>query len=379
MKLFEFEAKGILKKYGIGVPHGRVVESPEEAAIAAEEIGKGVVLKAQVLVSGRGKAGGILFAGNPDEARRVAESLLGSSIKGMKVNSLLVEEKLDLAGQYYASVTIDRQARRYVVLASTEGGGDIEEVASETPDRIVRYLVDPLSESGDGIAEATVGKLAAVEKAVAAEFGSIVATLYRAAMDYDAELVEINPLVKTSSGQFVAADARVIVDDNALFRHPEFDVRNAARVDDTPWEAEARRSRLAYVDLDGEVGIVGNGAGLVMATMDMVNVLGGKAANFLDIGGGAQADMIKKGFVLVMSKPEVKVVLVNVLGGITRCDVVARGVVGAMEEIQDRKKVVVRLMGTNEAEGREILSRAGVTVYPDMETAAKEALRLARS
>lgn len=379
MKLFEFEAKDILRKYGIRVPCGRVVESPEEAAVAAGEIGKGVVLKAQVLVSGRGKAGGILFAGTVGEARTVAARLLGSSIKGMKVSSLLVEEKLDLAGQYYASVTIDRQARRYVVLASTEGGVDIEEVASVSPDRIVRHWVDPLSESGDGIAESTVGKLSAMEKGDATEFGSIMATLYRVAMDYDAELVEINPLAKTDSGEFVAADARIIVDDNALFRHPEFEERNAARVDDTPWEAEARRNKLAYVDLDGEVGIVGNGAGLVMATMDMVSVLGGKAANFLDIGGGSAADVIRKGFVLVMSKPEVKVVLVNVLGGITRCDVVARGVVGAMEEIQDKKRVVVRLMGTNEAEGREILSRAGVTVYPDMETAAKEALRLARN
>ncbi len=379
MKLFEFEAKDILRRHGIRVPPGMVAESPEEAASAAEQIGKPVALKAQVLVSGRGKAGGILFADNPGEARTVAARLLGSSIKGTKVGSLLVEQKLDLAGQYYASITIDRQARRYVVLASTDGGVDIEEVASGSPDRIARYWVDPLSASGDGIVEAVMAKLPSVGKRDAAEFGSIVATLYKVAIDYDAELVETNPLAKTDSGQFVAADARMIIDDNALYRHPEFEGRNAARVDDTVREAEARLSKLAYVDLDGEIGIVGNGAGLVMATMDMVNLLGGKAANFLDIGGGSASDAIRKGFVLVMSKPEVKAVLVNVLGGITRCDVVARGVVEALEEVQQKKTVVVRLMGTNEDEGRNILAAAGITVYPDMETAVKEVVRLTRS
>ena len=379
MKLFEYEAKDILRRYGIGIPSGTVAESPEEVAAIAERMGGPVVLKAQVLVSGRGKAGGIVFAGNPEEARVSATKLLGSSIKGIKVESLLVEEKLSLAKQYYASVTIDRQARRYVVLASTDGGVDIEEVAAGSPDRIARYWVDPLSSTGDGIGEAVVARLPGVDKKDAAEFGAAMATLYKVAMDHDAELVETNPFVKTDSGQFVAADARIIVDDNALFRHPEFEQRNTARVDDTVWEAEARRNKLAYVDLDGEIGIVGNGAGLVMATMDMVNLLGGKAANFLDIGGGSAADVITKGFVLVMSKPEVKAVLVNVLGGITRCDVVARGVVEALQQVQEKKTVVVRLMGTNEEEGKKILAGAGITAYPDMETAVKEVVRLARS
>ena len=379
MRLFEYEAKEILRRYGIRVPLGSVAESSDEAAMAAERIGGPVALKAQVLVSGRGKAGGILCAQNHGEARTVAERLLGSSIKGMTVGSLLVEEKLNLAEQYYASVTIDRQARRYVVLASTDGGVDIEEVASGSPDRIARHWVDPLSSGEDGIAEAVMAKLPGLPRKDAAEYGSLVATLYKVAMDFDTELVETNPLAKTDSGEFVAADARMIVDDNALFRHPEFEGRNATRVDDTEWEAEARRNKLAYVDLDGDIGIVGNGAGLVMATMDMVNLVGGKAANFLDIGGGSAADVIRKGFVLVMSKPGVKAVLVNVLGGITRCDVVARGVVEALQEVAEKKTVVVRLMGTNEDEGRTILAGAGISVYPDMESAVKEVVRLTRS
>ncbi len=256
---------------------------------------------------------------------------------------------------------------------------DIEEVASGSPDRIARYWVDPLSSATDNIGEAVVSRLASIERDDAAGFASILGTLYKVAMDYDAELVETNPLARTESGEFVAADARIILDDNALFRHPEFEERNTARIDDTEWEAEARRSRLAYVDLDGDIGIVGNGAGLVMATMDMVNLLGGRAANFLDIGGGSAADVITKGFVLVMSKPRVKAVLVNVLGGITRCDVVARGVVEALHQVSEKKTVVVRLMGTNEDEGREILAGVGINVYPDMETAVEEVVRLVRS
>jgi len=379
MKLFEYEAKDILRKYGIHVPTGSFVDSPDAAALAAERIGGPVAIKAQVLVSGRGKAGGIRFADDPAEARSQAAGLLGSSIKGAKVQSLLVEEKMRLARQFYASITVDRQARRYVVLASIDGGVDIEEVASRSPDRIARYWVDPLSNAADDIGETVVSKLAGMERDDAAGFASILTTLYKVTMEYDAELVETNPLARTESGEFVAADARIILDDNALFRHPEFEERNTARVDDTKWEAEARRSRLAYVDLDGEIGIVGNGAGLVMATMDMVNLLGGRAANFLDIGGGSAADVITKGFVLVMSKPSVKAVLVNVLGGITRCDVVARGVVEALQQVPEKKTVVVRLMGTNEDEGREILAGVGINVYPDMETAVKEVVRLVRS
>jgi succinyl-CoA synthetase beta subunit len=376
MKLFEFEAKSIFRKYGIATPIGRVVESPAEAREAARQMGKAVVLKAQVLAGGRGKAGGIQFANDPNEAEAAASRLIGSSIKGIKVNSLLLEEKLSIANQYYTGITIDRQARRYVVLASADGGVDIEEVAASSPERIARYWIEP----GDGLsqkaAESVVAGFPGLSQDDVSRLASIAASLYKVVQEYDAELVEINPLVKTAAGDYVAADARLVLDDNALFRHPEFEGKDTVRVDDTPWEARARRKGLAYVDLEGSIGIIGNGAGLVMATMDLVSHFGGSAANFLDIGGGARPEVIKDGLILVMSKAAVKAVLINILGGITRCDLVAQGVIEALTEIVDKKPVVVRMMGTNEREGMLMLGRAGVGVYSDMEAAAREALRL---
>ncbi len=377
MKLFEFEAKNILRKYGIAIPIGRVVRSPGEAEMAARQMGGAVALKAQVLVSGRGKSGGIAFASDPSEAEKVASVLIGSSVKGSKVNSLLVEEKLSIADQYYSSITIDRQARRYVVLASTDGGGDIEEVAAASPDRIARYWVEPSNGLSETAAASVVAGFPQLDRSDVGRFASIIATLYRVAMDYDAELVEINPIAKTTAGEYVAADARIILDDNALFRHPEFDDKTIVRTDETPREAEAKRHKLAYVDLEGDIGIIGNGAGLVMATMDLVHVFGGTAANFLDIGGGARPEVIKDGLMLVMSKPGVKAVLINILGGITRCDLVAQGVIEALNEVVDKKPVAVRMMGTNEREGMLMLGKAGVGVYSDMETAAREVITLA--
>jgi succinyl-CoA synthetase beta subunit len=377
MKLFEFEAKNILRKYGIATPIGRLVKSPSEAETATRQLGRAVALKAQVLVSGRGKSGGIVFADDPTEAGEVASRLIGSSIKDSKVNSLLVEEKLSISHQYYFSVTIDRQARRYVVLASADGGVDIEEVAATSPDRIARYWVEPCDGLSEVTAESIIAGFPQLDRSEISKLASIMATLYKAAMDYDAELVEINPLAKTTSGDYVAADARIILDDNALFRHPEFEDKSIVRMDDTPREAMARQQKLAYVDLEGNIGIIGNGAGLVMATMDLVHLFGGSAANFLDIGGGARPEVIKDGLMLVMSKPGVKAVLINILGGITRCDLVAQGVIEALHEIVDKKPVAVRMMGTNEREGMLMLSRAGVGVYSDMETAAREVITLA--
>jgi succinyl-CoA synthetase beta subunit len=376
MKLFEFEAKDILRQYGVAAPRGRVADDPDEAERIAGEMGKPVVLKSQILVSGRGKSGGIVFANDAGEARRVASNLLGSTIKGSPVNRLLVEEKVDIVGQLYASATIDRQARKYVVLASTSGGVDIEEVALTSPERIVRHWVDPAAGFSRHNAEAMTAQFPDLSQADAARFASIIDILYKVTMDYDAELVEINPLARTPSGEFLAADARIVLDDNAIFRHPEFEGRSSKRAEDTPREAEARRQKLAYVDLEGDIGIIGNGAGLVMATMDLVHVFGGRAANFLDMGGGAQADVIKSGLILVMSKPEVKAVLVNILGGITRCDIVAQGIVQGLEESSVKKPIAVRMMGTNEKEGAAILRQAGVNIYPDMETAAAEVLKL---
>jgi succinyl-CoA synthetase beta subunit len=374
MKLFEYEAKRILQKYGIKVPRGKIAGTPDEAAAIALEFGKPVFLKAQVTVSGRGKAGGILPACSPEEARQIAASLFGKKIKDIPVHTLLVEEKLDIKDQLYASVAIDRQAKCFVGLASADGGIDIEEVAKKSPEKIVRFQIDPLT----GFSLASVIELLNRFKMASddtAEFASILAILYKTALEYDAELVELNPLVKTAQGLFMAADARITIDDNALFRQPEFAERNLQREEDTPREAEARKRQFSYVDLDGDIGIIGNGAGLVMATLDMVQIYGGKPANFLDIGGGAQVDIIKNGVLLVINKPEVRAVLINILGGITRCDLVATGVVEGLKEARVRKPIAVRMMGTNEKEGQEILRQNGIGYYPDMEQATQAIIK----
>lgn len=375
MKLFEFEAKKILKEYGIPVPNGAIASNSDEAEAVAREIGKPVVLKAQILVAGRAKAGGIVFADDTAEAKKVASTLIGSTIKESIVNSLLVEEKLDIAEQFYASVTVDRQARTYIVLASTEGGIDIEQVAEATPEKISRHRVDPIAGFGQAEALEMLGSFS-LNQDDANQLASILNILYKTVMDNDAELVELNPLVKTASGEFVAADARIIVDDNALFRHPEFEENSAGRVDDTPLEAEAREKGLAYVDLPGDIGIVGNGAGLVMATLDMVQHFGGQPANFLDIGGGGNVDITRTGIMMVMSKPAVKAIIVNILGGITRCDVVAQAVIEALQQSTSPKPIAVRMMGTNEEEGNRMLREADIYSYSSMEEAVEAVLKL---
>ncbi len=374
MRLFEFEAKNILKKYGILIPKGSVANNPDEAEAITREIGKPVALKSQILVAGRGKAGGIVFANDTAEAKKAASNLIGSTIKESIVSSLLVEERLDILEQFYASVTIDRQAKTYIVLASTEGGVDIEETALASPDKISRYWVDPIVGFSQPEATEMLSRLS-MNRDDADQLASILDILYTVTMDNDAELVELNPLVKTTSCEFIAADARIIVDDNALFRHPEFAERSSTRAEDTPLEAEARKQNLAYVDLSGDIGIVGNGAGLVMATLDLVHHFGGSPANFLDIGGGGNVEITKRGLLLVMSKPEVKAVLVNILGGITRCDIVAQAIIEALNEASVKKPITVRMMGTNEAEGNRMLREAGINSYPNMEKAAEEALK----
>ncbi len=454
MKLFEFEAKEILRRYGVATPAGIIARSPATAVAIANELGAPVALKAQALVSGRGQAGGILFAEGPHGAASAASRLLGSTLKGCRVDTLLVEEQLDVAGQFYLSMIIDRQARRYVALASDQGGVNIEQAAAESAGAVMRHPIDPDQGFGRDEAERLVervpgisqhlsqpvaGKEADSLKGEVAAIASILATLYRVAIECDAELVEINPLVRLAPGSraghahgcagggacggaapgeaagnraaggaeagasvagadaaeaaaasamppestgpvvadmYVAADARIIIDDNALYRHPEFAGRALARADDTPMEAAARQQDLTYVDLEGDIGIVGNGAGLVMATMDLIRSHGGEPANFLDIGGGAAAEVIRKGLTFVMSKPEVKAVLVNVLGGITRCDEVARGVIEALQGARVKKPIAIRMMGTNEREGTLMLEQAGVAVHMDMETAAREIMRL---
>ena len=374
MKLYEYEAKEILGKYGIAIPHGKIVRTTEEAEKAAREIGKPVFLKSQVTVAGRGKAGGILQAVSAEEARLLATELFGKMIKGIAVNLILLEERLDLKEQLYASIAVDRQMKSFVALISASGGVDIEEVARTNPEKIFRHKIDPLSGLSQIEARELINRLSLPDEDQA-NFATILTAMYQAAIDLDAELVELNPLVKTQQGKMIAADARITLDDNALFRHPEFAGRSLKREEDTPQEAEARRSGYSYIDLDGDIGIIGNGAGLVMATVDMVEFFGGKAANFLDIGGGAQVEVIKNGVLLVMSKPEVRAVLINILGGITRCDIVATGVVEGLKAAPVKKPIAVRMMGTNDKEGQEILRQHGIGYYPDMEEAAQAIIK----
>ena len=375
MKLLEFEAKTILKEYGIPVPRGRDAGTPDEVERAAREIGGPVVLKAQIPVSGRGKAGGILFADDPAGARKMASGLLGSTIKESLVNTLLVEEALKVDKEYYLSVTIDRVAKSYVVLASIEGGVDIEQVALASPEKVSRYWTDPLSGLDKKQAREILARFDLSDD-TAVELASMLTILFSAVMDKDAELVELNPLVRTTSGTFVAVDARMIIDDNALFRHEEFADRSLSREDETPLELEARKQNLAYVDLPGSTGVIGNGAGLVMATVDLVHHFGGSPANFLDIGGGGSVDINRRGLLLVLSKPEVKGVVVNIFGGITRCDFVAQAVIEAIEESGTSKPIAVSMMGTNEAEGKRMLDEAGVMNFPNMEEAVQGLLRV---
>jgi succinyl-CoA synthetase beta subunit len=374
MKLFEFEAKRILEEYGLAVPYGRLAASPSEAAAAAAEIGRAVAVKAQVLVSGRGKVGGILFASNPDEARTAAARLIGATVNGITVTRVLVEEQIDIAHELYTSVAIDASAKSYVALGSKAGGVDVESGAASRPGSIARRWFSPIN-GFDNREAAGMAEELGLTGADAAGFAQTLSILCRVALEKDAELVETNPLAITAAGTFVAADARVVVDDNSLFRHPEFQTRSDDRGDDSPREAEARREHLTYVELSGSVGIIGNGAGLVMATIDMVELFGGKPANFLDIGGGARPDIVKKSLLLVMSKPEVRSVLINILGGITRCDLVAEGVVAGLRDAVARKPVAVRMIGTNEEQGTRMLTAAGVQVYDNMEDAVRQALK----
>ena len=375
MKLFEFEAKNILKQYGIVIPQGKIASKPAEAQAAAQAIGKPAVVKSQILVSGRGKAGGIVFVSNGTEARDTAAKLLGSNVKGCVVERLLVEERLDIAAQFYASLAIDRQTKTYIALASTSGGVDIEEVAQTSPEKIARSQIDVTAGFSKKDATEMLSRFN-LDKGDISALAEALSTLYTVAIDYDAELVELNPLVKTLSGRFAAADARIIVDDNAVFRHPELAARNSLAVEDTPREIEAKNQKLAYLDLDGDIGIVGNGAGLVMATIDMVRLAGGKPGNFLDLGGGGQAEKTKLGIMLVMSKPEIKAVLVNILGGITRCDLVAEAIVQALNESTTKKPLAIRMSGTNEDEAAHILRQAGINSYRSMDEAVKNVVKL---
>ena len=377
MKLLEYEAKEYFKKYGIPVPEGRIVESSKDAKKYVESLGRPVVIKVQLPVGGRGKAGGVKFADTAVEAASVAEELLGLSIKGMRVGKLYVEEKIDIINELYLGVTIDRNRKRYVVLTSSEGGMDIEEVAAKTPDKVLRFYVDPLVGLKNYHANYIASKLG-YKGAMMRSYASVVVKLYKLAIDMDAELTEINPLAEVDNG-FLAADAKLNVDNNALFRHKELEERllSSYQGELTTREVKARALGLTYVELEGDIGVVGNGAGLTMATLDSVMLHGGKAANFLDLGGGATPERIDKAVKFVLGDERVKVLYVNILGGITRGDYTAEGIVRAREELGVNKPIVVRMMGTKEEEGKTILKKNGIETLDSMEEAAELAVKLA--
>jgi succinyl-CoA synthetase beta subunit len=378
LKLFEYEAKTIFSKYKIPTPKGELATSPARALEIAAEINAPVAVKAQVLVAGRGKAGGIIFSPSPREAELAANNLLSIEIKGFKVRSVLVEEKVPIKKELYFGITVDRSNRCYVAIASSKGGIEIEEVSFATPEKIIKISIDPLQAFHLNHA-LQIAKRLGYSGSRMQKLASIFLRLYNVAMDCDAELAEMNPLVETPDGKFVAADTRLIIDDNALYRHPRFRARliEAAKAELPPLELEARKRGFAYVKLEGKVGVIGNGAGLVMATLDAIQLQGGSPANFLDVGGGASADIMAAALNHVFSDPRVEVVLINILGGITRCDEVAKGILEAKREVGFLRPLIVRLVGTNEKEGRRILKEAGIHVLDSMEEAAKKAVEIA--
>ncbi|MCK5592984.1 ADP-forming succinate--CoA ligase subunit beta, partial [Candidatus Bathyarchaeota archaeon] len=343
MKLFEHEAKAIFSKHDIPTPLGKLADSPAKAREVTMQLHTPVAIKAQVTVAGRGKAGGILFANSPIEAEVAAKKMLGTRIKGTKVQSVLVEEKASVRKELYFGITIDRSTRSYVAVASSEGGMEIEEIAATMPEKIIKVFIDPLYGFRSHHARQIAKKLGYKGRQML-DLATIFRKQYEVALDYDAELAEMNPIAETSEGGFTAIDTRLIIDDNALYRHPQLKKRpTETEVDLTQQELEARENGLAYVSLDGNIGVVGNGAGLVMATLDVIELYGGTPANFLDVGGGATANRITAALKLVFSNPQVKAVFINILGGITRCDEVAKGILEAKRQTGLLKPIVIRL------------------------------------
>lgn len=372
MKLYEYEARQLFERFNIPVTRYFVARNVDEVRKAADALGGRVVVKAQVLVAGRGKAGGVKVAGSTEEAAAVGDMILSTTIKGEKVASLLITPYLEISRELYLSMVVERHSRSLLMMASAEGGVEIEDLARVSPEKILKLRIDPLR----GPVPYQVRKLTrfmGLEGDAAKDLGQTAFNLYRLFREMDCELAEINPLALTPENRLVAVDAKIILDDNALYRHAEYIRAEGGE----GFEAEARRLGFSAVELDGYIGIIGNGAGLTMATMDLVKLKGGRPANFLDVGGGASEDIVEKAARLILSHPRVKVLFVNILAGITRCDEVARGLVKAYRDTGGRKKIVVRMMGTNEDEGRRILMENGLYPLDSMEEAAAKAVELA--
>ena len=381
MRLHEYQAKQIFAKYGIKIPRGKLATNVEEVKKAAEELGGKVVLKSQILVGGRGKAGGIKLANSVDEAVEIAKDLFGRVIKGHRVEKIYVEEQLDIKKEMYVGLTLDRAEKGIALIVSSVGGMDIEEIAAEHPEKIARVTINPLY----GLFDYQIREVlyrSGMPKELHKELTAIIKSLYKILVDHEAELTEINPLVLTDKGLY-AADARLNIDDNALYRHPELkELRDYTEVDQI--ERIAEEKGLNYVKLDGNIGVIANGAGMSMSTMDLIYLEGGKPANFLDIGGGASSEVVKEAIKTILMDKNVKVIFMNIFGGITRCDEVARGLVKAFQEIEVPVPIVLRLAGTNEEEGRKIIEdflekeKKNIIVVETMEEGAKKAVELAR-
>lgn len=382
MKLHEYQAKQILNDFGVPTPQGEVVTTPAGAKAVAERLGKPVVIKAQVLMGGRGKAGGIKLAQNPDEAAQVAESILGKRLispqnpQGLIAEKVLVEEAVEIQHEYYIGITVDRTPQRNVLMVSKYGGMDIEEVAAQHPEAIATVAADPLLGLTDYTAREVLYAAGMPQEQIR-PLSAILHGLYRAYIAVDANLAEINPCAVLADGRIIAADAKMTVDENALYRQKRLAALHEESLED-PIEAEASRRGIAYVRLGGDIGIIGNGAGLVMCTVDEVARAGGRPANFLDIGGGAKADRVRQAVELVLMDPNVKGILFNIFGGITRGDEVARGMLEAFETLNVQIPVVVRLAGTHAEEGRALLQETPLIPAETMQEAARKIVELAR-
>jgi succinyl-CoA synthetase beta subunit len=376
MKLHEYQGKAFLREYGIPVPPGSVAATPAEARQIAAGIGKPVMVKAQVLVGGRGKAGGVKMAKDPAEAERLAGQILGMSIKGITVKQVLVAEAVDIAEEFYVSLAVDRSARGVQCIASASGGMDIEQVAATDAAKIIRFPLDPVKGL---VRERHYAELARAFKGagLADQAWSIVSGMYRLFSEKDCSLVEINPCARLPDGRLLAADAKVIFDDNALYKHPELESLRSSE-EYSADEMDARANGLSFVSLDGSIGCIVNGAGLSMATMDLIKHFGGSPANFLDVGGSSSPEKVLNALRIITKNRSVTAILINIFGGITRCDDIARGILMAREKLSIPVPLVIRLIGTNEAEGRALLSGAGIAAFEELTGAVKAVVATAK-
>ncbi|EDY61265.1 MULTISPECIES: ADP-forming succinate--CoA ligase subunit beta [Streptomyces] len=375
MDLYEHEARALFEERGIPVPRAEVTDSPQEARVMARRLGGSVVVKAQVKTGGRGKAGGVRLATDPAEAERTARRILGKDIKGHPVRKVMLAQPVDIESEFYVAYVLDRAAGRFLAIASAEGGTDIEEVAAVRPEAVARIPVDP----AEGVTSAKAGEIAEAA-GLPPQTVDVLVRLWEVLVGQDAVLVEVNPLVRTRQGHILALDGKVTLDDNARFRQSRWGAETIAH--DDPLEAAAAAKGLNYVKLDGEVGVIGNGAGLVMSTLDVVAGCGARPANFLDIGGGASAQVMADGLTVILSDPAVKSVFVNVFGGITACDAVADGIVRALDEVRLTKPLVVRLDGNNASRGRAVLDERAhplVQQATTMDGAVRRAAELANA